>query len=66
MNFTSLILVMFWDPGSGILDLGFGKKIIPDPWGKKAPDPGSVSATLNKGLFKSRNYTILYMTNTGL
>jgi hypothetical protein len=27
-------------------DPGSGKKIIPDPWSKKAPDPGSGSATL--------------------
>jgi hypothetical protein len=25
---------------------GIGKKFIPDPGGKKAPDPGSGSATL--------------------
>jgi hypothetical protein len=31
------------DPGSEIRDSGSGKNSsrIPDPWGKKAPDPGS-------------------------
>jgi hypothetical protein len=37
--------------GSGIRDPGSGKNSsrIPDPWGKKAPDPGSGSATLILG-----------------
>ncbi len=36
------------DPGSGIRDPGSGKNLfrIPDPGVKKAPDPGSGSATL--------------------
>jgi hypothetical protein len=35
--------------GSGIRDPGSGKNLsrIPDPGVKKAPDPGSGSATLN-------------------
>jgi hypothetical protein len=38
------------DLGSGILDPGSGKNLsrIPDPGVKKAPDPGSGSATLIK------------------
>jgi hypothetical protein len=34
--------------GSGIRDPGSGKNLFrnPDPWVKKAPDPGSGSATL--------------------
>jgi hypothetical protein len=38
------------DPGSEIRDPGSGKNSsrIPDPGGKKAPDPGSGSATLIK------------------
>jgi hypothetical protein len=36
--------------GSGIRDPGFGKNLfwIPDPGVKKAPDPGSGSATLER------------------
>jgi hypothetical protein len=39
--------------GSGIRDPGSGKNLfrIPDPGVKKAPDPGSGSATLLKALF---------------
>jgi hypothetical protein len=29
-------------------DLDFYPSLIPDPWVKKAPDPGSASATLGK------------------
>jgi hypothetical protein len=36
--FTKLSKIWVWDPGSGIP--------IPDPGVKKAPDPGSGSATL--------------------
>jgi hypothetical protein len=38
------------DPRSGIRDPGSGKNLfwIPDPGVKKAPDPGSGSATLLK------------------
>jgi hypothetical protein len=38
---TKLSKIMVWDPGSGIR-----KKPIPDPGVKRAPDPGSGSATL--------------------
>jgi hypothetical protein len=40
------------DLGSGIRDPGSGKNLfrIPDPGVKKAPDPGSGSATLILGL----------------
>jgi hypothetical protein len=34
------------DPGSEIRDPEKNSSRIPDPWGKKAPDPGSGSATL--------------------
>ncbi len=39
------------DPRSGIQDPGSGKNLfrIPDPGVKKAPDPGSGSATLPLG-----------------
>jgi hypothetical protein len=42
--------IWVWDPGSGIRDPGTGirKKPIPDLGVKKAPDPGSGSATLVK------------------
>ncbi len=41
---TKLLKIWVWDPGSGIQK----KKLFrtPDPWVKKAPDPGSGSATL--------------------
>ncbi len=40
--------IWVWDPGSEIRDPGLGKNLfrIPDPGVKKAPDPGSGSATL--------------------
>ncbi len=43
-----LFKIWYWDPGSEIRDPGSGKKPfrIPDPGVKKAPDPGSGSATL--------------------
>jgi hypothetical protein len=34
------------DPGSEIRDPEKNSSRIPDPWGKKAPYPGSGSATL--------------------
>jgi hypothetical protein len=45
------------DPGSEIRDPGSGKNLfqIPDPGVKKAPDPGSGSATLAK-FFKSKDF----------
>ena len=45
---TKLSKIWVWDPGSGIQDPGSGKNLfrIPDPGVKKAPDPGSGSATL--------------------
>jgi hypothetical protein len=45
---TKLSKIWSWDPGSGIRDPGSGKNLfrIPDPGVKKAPDPGSGSATL--------------------
>jgi hypothetical protein len=38
------------DPGSEIRDPGSGKNLsrIPDPWGKKAPDPGSATLAIDK------------------
>ncbi len=46
--FNMLTNIWVWEPGSEIRDLGFGKNLfrIPDPGVKKAPDPGSGSATL--------------------
>ncbi len=43
-----LLKIWSWDPGSGIRGPGSGirKKPIPDPGVRKAPDPGSGSATL--------------------
>jgi hypothetical protein len=43
--------IWVWDPGSEIRDPGSGKNLfrIPDPGVKKAPDPGSGSATLLQG-----------------
>jgi hypothetical protein len=40
--------IWVWDPGTEIRDPGSGKNLfrIPDPGVKKAPDPGSGSATL--------------------
>jgi hypothetical protein len=45
---TMLSKIWIWDPGSEIRDPGSGKNLfrIPDPGVKKAPDPGSGSATL--------------------
>ncbi len=45
---NKLSKIWVWDPGSGIRDPGSGKNLfrIPDPGVKKAPDPGSGSATL--------------------
>ncbi len=42
-----------WDLGSGIWGPGSGKNLfrIPDPGVKKAPDPGSGSATLPPGTY---------------
>jgi hypothetical protein len=49
---TKLSKIWIWDPGSG-------KNLfrIPDPGVKKAPDPGSGSATLHPAL-KNRNFII--------
>jgi hypothetical protein len=46
--FSMLSNIWVWDQGSGIRDPGSGKNLfrIPDPGVKKAPDPGSGSATL--------------------
>jgi hypothetical protein len=46
--FNMLSNIWIWDPGSEIRDPGSGKNLfrIPDPGAKKAPDPGSGSATL--------------------
>jgi len=52
----------FFAPGSGIRDPGSGKNPfrIPDPGVKKAPDPGSGSATLvcseSTGSVENRHY----------
>ncbi len=46
--------------GSGIRDLGSGKKPIPDPGVKKAPDPGSGSATLAELRIRIRLGVYLY------
>jgi hypothetical protein len=43
---NKLLKIWSWDPGSGIRDPGSGKKPILYPGVKKAPDPGSGSATL--------------------
>jgi hypothetical protein len=45
---SKLSKIWVWDPGSEIRDPGSGKNLfrIPDPGVKKAPDPGSGSATL--------------------
>jgi hypothetical protein len=45
---TKLSKMWVWDPGYGIRDPRSGKNLfrIPDPGVKKAPDPGSGSATL--------------------
>jgi hypothetical protein len=47
---SKLSKIWVWDPGSEILDPGSGKNLlrIPDPGVKKAPDPGSGSATLKQ------------------
>jgi hypothetical protein len=47
-NVTKPSKIWVWDPESGIRDPGSGKNLfrIPDPGAKKAPDPGSGSATL--------------------
>jgi hypothetical protein len=44
---NKLSKIWVWDPGSEIRDSGSGKNPfrIPDPGVKKAPDPGSGSAT---------------------
>ncbi len=58
---TKLSKIWVRDPGSGIRDPGSGKNLfrIPDPGVKKAPDPGSGSATLlwtkSSGMYKPRN-----------
>jgi hypothetical protein len=46
--FNMLSNIWIWDLGSGIRDpaSGIRKKPLPDPGVKKAPDPGSGSATL--------------------
>jgi hypothetical protein len=46
--FTKFSKIWVWDPESEIRDPGSGKNLfrIPDPGVKKAPDPGSGSATL--------------------
>ncbi len=45
---NKLLKIWVWFPGSRIRDPGSGKNLfrIPDPEVKKAPDPGSGSATL--------------------
>ncbi len=47
-NFTKLSKIWVWDPGIKIRDLEYGKNLfrISDSGVKKAPDPGSGSATL--------------------
>ncbi len=54
---TQLSKIWVWDPGSG-------KNLfrIPDPGVKKAPDPGSGSATLTGKAFSS----LLYSSSSGL
>jgi hypothetical protein len=47
--FNMLSNIWVWDPGSGIR-----RKPIPDPGVKKAPDPGSGSATLPKRRVRTR------------
>jgi hypothetical protein len=49
--FCRLSKIWVWDPGSG-------KNLfrIPDPGVKKAPDPGSGSATLLEILSRRKNY----------
>ena len=51
----------FLTPGSEIRDLGSGIKLfrIPDPGVKKAPDPGSGSATLDLYAYFSRIYSLI-------
>jgi hypothetical protein len=46
---TELSKIWVWDPGSQIRDprSGIRKNPIPDPGVKKAPDPGSGTATLH-------------------
>jgi hypothetical protein len=45
---TKLSKLWVWDPGSEIRDPGKNLFRIPDPGVKRAPDPGSGSATLQK------------------
>jgi hypothetical protein len=56
--------IWVWDPGFGIRDPGSGKNLfrIPDPGVKKAPDPGSGSATLVKS---EKNEWVLSKNGTG-
>ncbi len=50
--FKKLLKIWSRDPGSGIWDPGSGRNLfrIPDPGVKKAPDPGSGSATLTSSI----------------
>jgi hypothetical protein len=54
------------DLGSGIRDPGSGKNLfrIPDPGVKKAPDPGSGSATLDSVYVMLVSREIVYLNNT--
>jgi hypothetical protein len=54
------------DPGSEIRDPGSGKNSsrIPDPWGKKAPDPGSRIRIRNTGIYIV--YSCYRYYNTGI
>jgi hypothetical protein len=55
--FNMLSNIWIWDPGSEIRDPGSGKNLfrIADPGVKKAPDPGSGSATLLENYQKRKN-----------
>jgi hypothetical protein len=55
-----LLKIWSWDPESGIRDPGSGKNLfrIPDPGVKKAPDPGSGSATLVYRIGLSTNFQL--------
>ncbi len=54
---TKLSKIWVWDPGSG-------KNLFPDPGVKKAPDPGSGSATLLVSIkYKNPYWTHLFIEN---
>ncbi len=59
---TKLFKIWSWDPGSEIRDPGSGKNPfrIPDPEVKKAPDPGSGSATLLLRSHKSVELMVIW------